>query len=90
MQLLKKLVKSLTKTLATSVFKPKRSFKTLAIEEKYVLNYKPEDQERTIIDLRFGAWRKHNSMGYSKEGMRAARLAFHAGFRSSQLETGGE
>ena len=83
---LKNMIQKAKKTLASLVFKRKRSFKTLAVEEAYVKNRKPEDQEAVIIDLRFAAWRKYNSIGYSKTEMIKARVAFHAGFRSSQIE----
>lgn len=92
--MLSKLLEMLKSTYQSLVSKvpslpAKRSFKTLEIEEAAVVGHKPKDREVAIIDLRFKAWFKHNKIDANALVRHKMRVAFHAGFRSSQLDTEG-
>jgi hypothetical protein len=81
-----KLLRHLTTSLKSWAFRPKRSFKTLAIEERSVAHLPKQKQELAIIELRFNAWLSHFDIAADKPQRRKMRLAFLAGFNARVLE----
>lgn len=92
MKHLKNMITKAKKTFQSLVFKVRYrpSFETMAVEQLATKNIPAEKRESAIIDLRFKAWFNYHKPTANVLVKHKMRIAFHAGFRSSQIGAANE